>query len=189
MFPPTVGSSALKARIRSTRARSVPVVRTSRFWFDTHHSLYEAIDELQPQVEPPYAWYLRVPILADFIRHVATVLERRLAASALAGYSGELLISFYHDGLRLAFESGRLTQVGPWRQSRELLGVERGQVTTAARAAASFPGLTFLQLLFGHRSLDELEYAFPDCLVRTERARGVLSAVFPKQPSCVWAVL
>lgn len=159
------------------------------FWFDTHHPLYAAIDDLRPDAEPPYAWYLRVPNLADFISHVAPVIEQRLASSTLAGFSGELPISFYQNGLRLTFERGRLSPVAPWRQSLQLAGVERGQVTAAARAGASFPGLTFLQLLFGYRSVDELEHAFPDCLVRTDQARALLSGLFPKQPSCVWAVL
>ena len=171
-----------------TQDRSGPGTRIG-FWFDTAHPLYAAIDDLRPDVEPPYAWYLRVPNLADFIRHVAAVLEHRLAGSALAGYSGELLLSFYQSGLQLAFDKGILTRVAPWQQSRQLVGVERGQATAAARAVASFPGLTFLQLLFGHRSFDELEYAFPACLARTDQARAILSALFPKQPSCVWAVL
>jgi len=28
---------------------------------------------------------------------------------------------------------------------------------------AGFPDLTFLQLVFGYRDSDELDYAFPDC--------------------------
>ena len=57
------------------------------------------------------------------------------------------------------------------------------------RASALFPGLTFYQLLFGFRTLDELESAFPDCLVRTGEDRALLTALFPRQPSDVWPVL
>jgi hypothetical protein len=52
-----------------------------------------------------------------------------------------------------------------------------------------FPDLTFLQLLFGFRALEELEPAFPDCVVRTNEARALLDALFPKTPSDVWAVI
>jgi hypothetical protein len=65
----------------------------------------------------------------------------------------------------------------------------RGQPTTAPRAGASFPNLTFVQLLFGYRSLDELRYAFPDCIVRTEDAGVLLRILFPQQPSNVWPLL
>jgi hypothetical protein len=51
-----------------------------------------------------------------------------------------------------------------------------------------FPGQTFLPLVFGHRSLEELEHAFTDCLVRTDEARALLRALFPRRPSHVWAL-
>jgi hypothetical protein len=57
------------------------------------------------------------------------------------------------------------------------------------RADALLPGLTFQQLLFGSRMLDDLEFAFPDCIVRTGEARALLSAFFPRQASDVWPVV
>ncbi len=58
--------------------------------------------------EPPYAWYLRVPDVPAFIRHIAPVLERRLARSILTGYTGDLKVDFYNGGLRLHFEQGKI---------------------------------------------------------------------------------
>ncbi len=52
---------------------------------------------------------------------------------------------------------------------------------------AAFPDLTFLQLLFGFRSLDELRHAFPDCSVASDHARALLPVLFPKKPSHVWS--
>jgi hypothetical protein len=48
--------------------------------------------------------------------------------------------------------------------------------------------LTFLQLLFGYRSLEELKYAYPDCWTKTDDALALLDIIFPRQPSEVWAV-
>ena len=53
---------------------------------------------------------------------------------------------------------------------------------------ARFPDLTLLQLLFGYRSLEELEYAFADCGAETHEARVLLNSLFPKQPSAVYTV-
>ena len=117
-----------------------------------------------------------MPDLPRFIRLIAPVLERRLADSALAGHSGELTISFYRSGLRLAFETGRLATAEAWRP------------TVADGGKAAFPGLTFLQLLFGYRQLDELRYAFPDCLAHTDETQALLNALFPKQASHVMAI-
>jgi hypothetical protein len=155
------------------------------FWLGEEHPIYRHA----PHDEPPYAWYLRVADLAGFLRHIAPVLERRLAASPLAGHGGTIDVSFYRDGLRLTFADGRLTAAQPWRPPLGLTGIERGEPTTVERPAAMFPGRTFLQLVFGYRSLDDLEFAFPDCLVRTDAARQLLLTLFPRCSSHVWPVL
>ena len=143
------------------------------FMLGTEHPVYEAFADRLPRTDPPYAWYLRVPDLPRFLRQIAPALERRLADSPLAGHSGELKLSFYRDGLRLAFDRGRLT------------GVELWQPSPADEGAAAFPGLTFLQLLFGYRALHELRYAFADCWVEGDEPRALLAALFPRRPSDV----
>ena len=146
------------------------------FWLGGDHPAYHAIEDRLPRVQHPYAWYLRVPDLPGFVAHIAPSLEKRLAESIAVGYSGELKISFYRTGLRLVLEKGRLAAVEAWKPRRGDDGV------------AAFPDLTFLQLVFGHRTLDELRYAFADCGVETDDARAVLEAMFPKQGSDVWPV-
>lgn len=140
------------------------------------HPVYRAIPDRLPRVRPPYAYYLRVPALAAFLRHIAPVLEDRLAASIVAGHSGELQVGFYGDGLRLVLDHGRLAAVGAW---------EPGDHSGSAPA---FPGLTFLQLLFGYRSLADLKYAFADFRVDDDEANVLLDALFPKQLSHVWPI-
>ncbi len=149
---------------------------TFSFHLGTEHPVYEAMDTQLPNTAKPYAWYLRVPDLAGFIQQVAPVLERRLASSVLAGHSGVLEISRYRDGLLLWLEQGKLVGVDPW------------QPTGAEDGGAGFPELTFLQLLFGYRSLEELKYAFADCWTLNDEARALLEALFPKEPSNVWGL-
>lgn len=145
------------------------------FGLGTEHPVYQALDRRLPLTQRPYAWYVRVPDLLDFLRHIAPVLERRLAGSALVGHTGELRISFYRDGLRLVLENGRLSAVQQWTP------------TYSDRGAAGFPDLSFLQLIFGYRALEELEYFFADCWADTDEARALVSTLFPKQASNVWA--
>jgi len=143
------------------------------------HPLYEAVPE------PPlygldrrdhFSFYVRVPDLPTFLRHVAPVLERRLAASVAAWHTGGIEVSFYDGGFRLELERGRLGGVDSWSPT-----VER-------RGDAAFPDLTFLQLLFGHRSLDELDRAFADCSPGEGNTRVLLEALFPARPSDLWPV-
>jgi hypothetical protein len=146
------------------------------FWLGAEHPAYQVFRGRLPHESKPYAWYLRVPDLPGFLRHVAPALEQRLADSPLVGHSGELKLSFYRNGLRLVFEAGQLAQVEPWRP------------TPTEDEDAAFPDRTFLQLLFGYRSLEELGHAFPDCWASEDRARALLEAMFPKQPSHIWPV-
>ncbi len=155
------------------------------FSLGSDHPVFDVFREHLPRVRPPYARYMRVPDLPGFVRHIAPALERRLAHSPVAGHSGELKVSLYRSGLRLAFEQGAFVAVEPWNPGW------RGEPWVEARPEggdAAFPGLTFLQLLFGFRSLDELKYAFPDCWTGGDGPRALLEALFPKQASNVWHV-
>ena len=146
------------------------------FALGAEHPVYRAVPDRLPRTRRPYAYYLRVPDLPGFLRRVAPVLEGRLAAAAAAGPTGDLRLGFYGVGRRLTLTQGRLEAVDPWEPGDDWEG------------APGFPGLTFLQLLFGYRSLAELEYAFADCRANGEEARVLLDALFPKQPSHVWPV-
>jgi GNAT superfamily N-acetyltransferase len=140
------------------------------------HPAYEACGDRLPLGWPPYAWYIRVPDLPSFLRRVAPVLEARLACSIAAGHTGELKLNFYRDGLRLRFEAGRLAEVERWQPS----AIQDG--------SAAFPNRSFLQLLFGYRTLAELQAAYPDCMVREDEARVLLNGLFPKQASNIWPI-
>ena len=152
------------------------------FSLGTEHPMYEAAEERLPITDRPYAWYVRVPDLPGFVRHIGPVLERRLAGSGAAGHTGELKISFVDDGVKLAFREGRLARVERWVTTQE-----DSRLGPKVRDAL-FPGLTFLQLLFGFRSVEDLEYAFPDCIMSSQEARDLLNILFPKRASWVWGI-
>jgi GNAT superfamily N-acetyltransferase len=155
-----------------------PPAANLHFMFGRSHPAYELLgDTFAPRYTPPYAWYIRVPDLPAFILHIAPVLERRLADSPMAGHTGELKIDFYRGGLRLAFEGGRLATAEHWRRP-----------VWEGGAKAGFPPLVFLQLLFGHRSLADLRYAFPDVWTGDEDSRVLLEALFPPQLAWVMAL-
>jgi hypothetical protein len=146
------------------------------FQVPKNHPVFEAIPEKLHEGQTPYAWFMRVPDLPRFIHHIKPVLERRLAQSVACGHSGELNISFYRDGLRIKLENGRLAEVESW------------QPTVDDQGNAFFPDLTFLHLVFGHRTVDEINAIYPDCAAQGNEA-AILRAMFPKRPSLVWQVL
>jgi hypothetical protein len=140
------------------------------------HPIYHVLPAKLARVNRPYAWYLRVPDLPVFLRHVAPVLEARLAGSVASGHTGELLLNFFSAGLRLELTNGRLTTIEQWTPPDHDSG------------GASFPGQSVLQMMFGYRSLAELEHAFAECQVPGNDTRVLLDVLFPRQPSRVWAI-
>jgi hypothetical protein len=147
------------------------------FWHGSSHPVYEVWKELLPRVRPTYAWYVRVPDVPAFIRHIAPVLEKRIAESYIPGYSGQLRLHFYREGLRLVFEKGSLKEVGSYKPE----AADMGEI--------GLPDRTFLQLLFGYRSLDEVRAAYADCYWDTQEAYIVTSTLFPRKPSSVSGIV
>jgi hypothetical protein len=147
------------------------------FWLGEQHPVYDVFGDRLPRVRKPYAWYIRVPDLPAFLRLISPVLEERLAGSAYAGHSGEYKLTFYRQGIRFVLEKGALTTIEAYHPEPQ-----------GHSGDAAFPELTFLKLLFGYRTLDEIKYAFPDCWTHDDEITGLLKSMFPKHNSSVWAV-
>ena len=143
------------------------------FALGAEHPAYEALGRNLPTVHAPYAWYLRVPDLPGFVNHIKPALEKRLAESIAVGHSREIKISFYRSGLRLVIEKGKLSTIESWNPTPE----DGGMI--------AFPGLTFLQVLFGYRSYGELHHSFADCWCDSEEVRALINILFPKKISNV----
>ncbi len=139
------------------------------------HPVYDALGNLlvTPST-PPYPWYIRVPDLPAFLQHIAPVLEKRLAGSIAAGYTGEIKIDFYRDAIRMVFADGKLTTVVPWQKP-----------IYSPDAGVGFPPLVFLKLLFCYRSLDDLRQNYADVWANNDTAQ-LLNILFPKQHSRVF---
>jgi hypothetical protein len=127
------------------------------------------------QRSEPGIWYVRVADLPAFLCRIAPVLEARLAASAWSGFHGTLRISQYRNAFAMEFKDGALVSVQPY------------SLANWEDADAAFPFLTFLQLVFGHRSLSALRAAFPDCWA-IPQAAGLLETLFPQMPSQIWGL-
>lgn len=173
---PTVVRYLVAAGKRYAEASKGGTLERFAFHLGASHPVYAVLQNRLPRVRKSYAWYLRLPDIPGFLRLITPVLERRLKNSILAGHHGELKVSFYRSGLLLRFEHGRLT-VTTWQPEHR----DRGR--------AAFPGHTFLQILSGYRSLEELEAAFADCWVDDDEARVLLETLFPKRHSNVWALV
>lgn len=118
-----------------------------------------------------YAWYVRVPDVAKLLTLVGPKLEERLVGAAFEGMTGEKQIGFYRSGIGLKFGNGRLTNVSNLKMP------ERSEV------AVNFPDLTFLHMLFGRKSFDELGAIFVDAYSNSDEDVALMDTLFPKMPS------
>jgi len=130
------------------------------------HVLVHTARYLGAQGERPYAWQVRITDHAAFLRRIAPVLERRLAHSLMASFSGSLRINSMHRLLHLEFGQGRLLAVTDegFRQ-----GVGDAQV----------PPLLLTQWLLGYRDREEIAAQHLDFRV-SPPARQLLDILFPR---------
>ena len=148
------------------------------YFLQPDHPLFDVAGDTLPergeQTHP--AWYVRVPDVPAFLRLIAPVLEHRLAVSSAAGYTGELPITFYRDGVKLVFEDGRISAVEPRPH------------TARDNDRCGFVDLTFLQILFGYRTYDELHHMHPDCDTKGGDAKVLIPALFPRCHSAMYPI-
>jgi N-acetylglutamate synthase-like GNAT family acetyltransferase len=136
------------------------------------HPVYQTFAPFLTRAKYPTSWYVRVNDLATFLKQIAPVLARRLDMTD-GTTNSTLLLDFYTHSLRLRFVDAQLVEVEPPLDGN-----------TTAEHTVHLPQRTFLKLLFGYRSLDELLYADPD-VVLDDKTYALLKRLFPKHPSRV----
>jgi hypothetical protein len=120
-------------------------------------------------LDPPYAWYIRMPDAAALLRALAPVLEARLAASTLAGFDGTLTVDRWVETLRLDISQGRVATVVS----------SRPRETDAPRGDLAIPPLLLAQLVLGYRTVEDLRAVYPD-VWRADRSAELLAVLFPR---------
>ena len=135
----------------------------------SEHPIFNIYSQPLGVLDPPYYWYLRVPDLPKLVMHLKPVFEQRLVGSEFDSWTGELLLSFYRDGMSIKFENGEIS-------SAEFTGaIQR------AKASALFPDLTFLQVLFGNRSIEQMKVAYRDAYASSKAMESLIGILFGRR--------
>ncbi len=158
----------------TTTDNDSPEVKGVQFMLGREHPVYSALPRFFVREEPVYAWYIRVPNLIAFLRHIQPALEKHLIGTVAEGYTGELKLNLYQSGIHFTFKHGRITQIADWTPK----DVEDGD--------AAFPDLTFLQLLCGRCRMEELTASFVDCWTNGTASAVLLNCLFPEFKSEIW---
>lgn len=158
---------------RNGESGQEPQTGVVNFMLGRENPIYAGLPSSATPSESGYAWYLRVPDLAAFLRHVRPALEKHLLGTPAESYTGALTLDFFRSGLRLNFDRGKITEV-------KNLGAK-----DLEKSDAEFPDLTFLQLIGGHRTCAQLKESYPDCTT-TPKAEALLTALFPPFMGNLW---
>jgi hypothetical protein len=119
---------------------------------------------------PPYAWQLRVMDYVRMFRKMKTLFEKRLAKSTYRRLTEKLSFNFYRFTVQMVIEDGVVSNV----QRLE---------TNEDRTIRASP-LVFTQMLFAHRSREELQRIYPDFMVHPSH-QHLVDVLFPKLPSYI----
>ncbi len=140
---------------------------------DGEHPISKTLSALGiPQTTiAPYTWYVRISDIPRLLMHLHTVLESRIAASMLRGYSGTICITFYRNGITMLWERGVLLAV-----------TTRDSASYGDTPHAGYPPEAFTQQFCGWRSHAELRAWYPDVWA-TPATTVLLDILFPKSPS------
>jgi len=144
-----------------------------RLMMGANHPVYRGLDLELGKQKRPYAWFMRVADLPAFLQHIGSALEKRLQNSVSAGFSGKIRLSFYSSHLAISFENGKLSDVA-YYEPKYFFDCD-----------AFFADLTFLHLVFGHHTLEELSSVRADCYAMKSETAVLLNIIFPKQHSWV----
>lgn len=121
-------------------------------------------EDLKLERKPGWSWYVRVNDPLAMFQTLAGEFERRVAASAFAGLSQEVILGFYRYQIRLLFEDGKIKEI------TRLPGEQD--------PAIGIPPDLLPKLIMGYRTIDELKYIYPDIL--SPKHWDLLKVLFPK---------
>lgn len=139
------------------------------------HSLLGIARELRAAPERQYAWQVRIPDCAAFLRHIAPALEKRLVDSPLAGFDGCLDLNMMPHVLRLRFTHGHLASVVKTTEPQ-------------GQAVLRMPPPLLTQLLLGYRDSQQLMDCSLDAWVHPQ-ASQLVDILFPKTASFVYTAI
>ena len=112
-----------------------------------------------------YAWQMKVVYPQRILEKITPLFEERVKNSMFKGYSGRVPLNLYIVTVTLTFENGTITDV------KQTASEQTGDILVN-------PSI-FPKMLFGYRSLTELEAEYPDVRIKPEY-RPIIETLFPK---------
>ena len=147
------------------KKRGKPYIRVN---LGPTHPAVIAAKELGASDGGGYAWQIRIPDPAAFLKAIEPSLQARLQASPFAAQSGVLELDLYREKVLFRFRDGRITEIGSKAADKK----EKGVLTLR------MPPNLLPPLLLGQKSYADCASFYPD-LSGSLRAQRLFNALFP----------
>jgi len=113
----------------------------------------------------PYAWQIKIPDKARYLKKIAPVLEKRMAQSPFPLFSEAIRLDFFRSSIDLTWEKGKLASVEPGE----------GDCPNTFSMTEEW----FSALALGHRSWRELRHIQPSIFPSSEKTALLIETLFP----------
>ena len=123
---------------------------------------------------PAYQWLIRLCDVGRFVTRIKPLVARRLAESTFSDATGQLVINLYQEAFRLDFAAGKLLRVAEIGFVDASVGEDGGDLC--------IPPEAFVRLVLGYRTLEQLQDAWPDIVIKAE-SRDWIDTLFPPMTS------
>ena len=119
-----------------------------------------------------YAWCIKIPSVQRFIETISPLFSTRMSDTEFQGFTGELTLMTYKDGLSLTFENGAFK------------GVAEKEERNPRDYDLRIPMDSLTRLLMGYETLDELMIHEPDVQCAPPM-KPLVRVLFPKLDASV----
>ncbi len=127
------------------------------------------LSDLGATKNKPYGWQIKILDPQGFLEKLGSALEKRLLNSEYRGLTKELRLNFWKYKIMLSFKDGKL---------------ESAEYVDEAKRVFGLNPYASIQLFFGYRSREDLEYAYPDFYVRGGNDK-LVDTLFPRRPGYI----
>ena len=140
-----------------------------------HHPFYDVLDEYPQKKLLTLHGYARIDDIPAFLGAVTSVLDKRLQASAYAGFDGSpvLCLNDKDESYRLTFKNGHLERVEPVTQDFGDFYITRDRL---------------IRLFLGRLSLADLDRESAEVYFKHPDFRRIIGILFPKKQSFIYSV-
>ncbi len=120
----------------------------------------------------PWGWQVKIPSIANFLKEISPVLEKRIEESDFKGLTQKIKISNYKEVIELDIINGKI------------INIDSSKGFPDSTVDLRVPGLMLNRIILSDRKPEEIKQIMTDVIIKAE-TKDVISVLFPKKQSFI----